>query len=91
MKRFLFIILLVAAFFLFPWWVVFILGIIGSLLFNNFFEIILLGIMYDVYFHIPGLPWYKSIMYILMSIGIFFVVMIIKKLVRKPTLHINTI
>jgi hypothetical protein len=83
MKRFTYSIFLIISIFFFPWWVVFTFGFFGVIVFQNYFEIILIGICYDLLFHGSMLPWYKSIEHTLIALSIFITSLLLKKILRK--------
>ncbi|HQV64791.1 MAG TPA: hypothetical protein PKZ56_00980 [Candidatus Paceibacterota bacterium] len=70
---------------LFPWWLVFVLCGICALLIDNFFEIIAIGIFYDVQYHVPGMHWYATFINSAIMVGIFLISLFVQKITRKPT------
>lgn len=69
-----------------PVWLVMILAGIAALVFDNFFEIIAIGLIYDIRFHVPGAPWYLLGLHTIIVIAIFVVTVVIHKITRKPKL-----
>ncbi len=69
---------------LFPWWLVFVLCAIAALLIDNFFEIIAIGLFYDIHYHIPGMHWYATFINTAIMLGIFIVSFIVQKITRRP-------
>ncbi len=68
MFRFFVGIILLATLLLFPWWVSFIIAFVGSFLYKNFFEIVLLGALTDVFFGLEsggvfGIPFLYTFVY----------------------------
>lgn len=70
-----------------PWWAVFILCAIAVLCIDNFFEIISIGLFYDIYYHIPGLVWYLVAINTLIMIGMYIVSLLIQKLTQRPKFY----
>lgn len=68
----------------FPWWVVGILCLVFSFWFDNFFEIIVIGIVYDVTFHTPGTHWYLWGIHTVAAVMVYVIMIIIQKNTRKP-------
>lgn len=71
---------------LFPWWLVFVLCGISALLIDNFFEVIIVGLFYDIQYHIPGMHWYATFINTAITIGIFIISFIVQKITRRPKL-----
>lgn len=71
---------------LFPWWITLIFSVITAFLIDNFFELIFIGIFYDVFFHVPGSVWYMSIIHTIIYISIILGTIILQKIVYKPTI-----
>jgi hypothetical protein len=69
--------------FLLPWWAVFVFGFFGALMFQYYFEIILIGIAYDLIFNISMVSWYQSGWHTLIAIGIFIISVLFGKIIRK--------
>lgn len=69
---------------LFPWWLVFVLCGISALLIDNFFEVIVIGLFYDIQYHIPGMHWYATFINTAIIIGIFIISFIVQKITRRP-------
>lgn len=69
---------------LFPFWVVGFFGLIMTFIFDNFFEIIVIGMVYDIVFHIPGTPWYVWGMHTVTTVVVYTIIVIIQKNTRKP-------
>jgi hypothetical protein len=59
---------------------------IAALIFDNFFEIIALGVMYDIRFHAPGTPWYFAALHTVILVVLFVISVVVHKLTRKPKL-----
>lgn len=57
----------IALIFLAPWWVTLVFGIMGTIFFRWYLEIIFIGILYDALFGGVSGPWY----YHLIHTGIF--------------------
>ncbi|MBU3925695.1 hypothetical protein KJ763_00805 [Patescibacteria group bacterium] len=53
-KRIIFDIVFLVALFAMPWWLTVIVGVLGLILFRNFWEIILAGLIIDSFYSIPG-------------------------------------
>lgn len=70
-----------------PWWAVFILCAISVFYIDNFFEIISIGLFYDIYYHIPGLAWYLVAINTLIMIGMYIVSLLIQKLTQRPKFY----
>lgn len=70
-----------------PWWAVFILSAISTLYIDNFFEVISIGLFYDIYYHIPGLVWYLVAINTLIMACIYAVSLLIQKLTQRPNFY----
>lgn len=70
--------------FMAPWWVVFVIGIIGAILFPWYIEIIFFGIIIDVLYGNVGVPWYQQLVH---TIRFFPVVPIIEFMKRRFTVR----
>ena len=68
----------------FPWWAVMVFAFVAAMLFENYYEVIALGILYDVQFHVPGIHWYLAGLSTLITIAIVIVSVIIQKVTQKP-------
>lgn len=54
MARLFYFILFAFSIFFLPWWFYFIFGLVGILVFENFYELGLIGFVYDLAFGLPG-------------------------------------
>jgi low affinity Fe/Cu permease len=59
---------------------------ISALLIDNFFEVIVIGLFYDIQYHIPGMHWYTTFINTAITIGIFIISFIVQKITRRPKL-----
>ncbi len=71
---------------IFPWWAVFALSAIAAFLIEDFFELIVIGLFYDIRFHMPGAHWYMSIIHTVILVVIVVVAFFIQKITRRPSL-----
>ncbi len=71
---------------LFPWWLVVLFLVALSFIFENYFEIVLVGVVYDVLFFSPGLPWYISISHTGVAVLIYCAMLLVHKYTRKPNI-----
>jgi hypothetical protein len=62
-KRILWDVLALILLFFAPWWVVFIVGVIGIVFFSWYLEIIFLGVLYDVFFGGVSGTWYYHLIH----------------------------
>jgi hypothetical protein len=69
---------------LFSWWATAIMALIAAFFIESFFEIIAIGLYYDLLFHIPGNPWYGQFLHTLIFLVIVIITVIIQKITRKP-------
>lgn len=46
-----------------PWWVVFIVGLFGALLFRWYVELIIAGVVIDILFGTSSMVWYRQIIH----------------------------
>ncbi len=88
LSRSLFVTALLISILFLPWWVVFIVAAIGCFWFDRFFEIIILGVVYDIWFHIPGISWYHAAWHTILAIAIYLGVFAILKVVRRPVFRL---
>lgn len=88
LSRYFWLVLLFLSIAILPWWLVMILCAIFTTVFQNSFEIIAIGLFYDIRFHVPGMHWYLVGLHTLITIGIFVVISVIQKLTRKPDLSL---
>jgi hypothetical protein len=82
--RILYVIVLCLCITLVPWWITAILAIGAGFIFPLFWEMILIGGIYDLVFHIPYNVWYGSITHTLIFLGLFIIISIIKITFQKP-------
>lgn len=73
---------------LFPWWFVVLFLVALSFIFDNYFEVIIIGIVYDILFFSPGLPWYISISHTGVTLAIYWIMMAVHKYTRKPNISL---
>ena len=80
MRRILFDILILLSLFLVPWWVTGILCVIGAFIFNDFYELVIAGlIMYSLY-GVGSPRWIASTVWLpVMLIAVFFLISWLKK------------
>ncbi len=56
-------IILIVLIFTTPWWVVFIVGIIGAIFFQWYLELIFAGVVIDIMFGGGSMSWYRHMMH----------------------------
>ena len=80
-------IVLIYLFFITPWWVVLLYTIVLLFLFDNFFELLLLGIGTDILFGYDGFTFvYIPLIYTFFYTGLFVFLNFIKKRLRHKHL-----
>jgi hypothetical protein len=82
-KRFFYSMWLFATVFLFPWWVVGIFAMIGSILFNRYVEIIIVGLVTDILFGFSGNRWYITGLHTIMFAVIIILGIVGEKIFNK--------
>jgi hypothetical protein len=79
MKRVTFGIFLILSVFVFPWWVPFLLSILGLFYFDNLYEVIVVGlgidVLYGVRFEVLGFDLFFTIV----MLAIFYLVTVFKR------------
>ena len=66
------------------WWVVYPIGIFGSLRYRRFYELLISGIVLDVIYSAPRARLFNfQYLYTLIAVVIFLVIIILKTKVRK--------
>ena len=83
-NRLISVIVLLLGITIFPVWLIGILGVIFAFIFDNFFEILIVGIVYDIALHVPGSPWYLWVIHTGVAIIIYLIMIIIQKNTQKP-------
>lgn len=82
-RRILYSVALVASVLFLPWWMSFIFMTLGVFLFNNFFEVMFIGIFFDALYAAPGIfPEGAVFVCTLFAVAIFFVGNMLKKYTR---------
>ncbi len=71
-----------------PWYVTLGIAFVIGFFVQNFFEIIALGIFYDVLFYSPSLAFYQVIMHTAISCVLFLLIVVITKITTKPKIFI---
>lgn len=71
---------------LFSWWAAVIFAVISAFFVENFFEIIFIGVLYDILFHVPGSSWYMSVFHTGIFIGIILAMVGVQKIMHKPVI-----
>jgi hypothetical protein len=83
MKRFAYTIFLITCIFFFPWWVVFVFGFFGAIMFPLYIEIILIGITYDILFYSSNIPWYYYGRHTFIALAMVTLSVFIFRVIRK--------
>lgn len=75
MKRFIFDVVLVLSLFIFPWWVVLSLGVVGAFWKQHFYELAFVGLIIDLLYAPPGESLF-GIPYLLtwVALSLFFII-----------------
>ncbi len=71
---------------LFSWWVMIVGIVIASFFFDYFFEVIIIGIIYDFFFYTPEIAWYLTFLHTLIIMSVVIIMSGIQKIIRKPIL-----
>lgn len=80
-KRIIFNLVLVAAIFYTPWWVVAPLALFGAFLCAPYYEVVAFGVLVDILYGASSFP-FGGVYGLAMAIAIFFAGLYIKKIVR---------
>lgn len=64
-----------------PWWVVFLVALVGAFLFAPYYELIFFGIFYDLLYGI-AYDSYAGVLGFVVSIGFYFVGIFLRKVLR---------
>jgi hypothetical protein len=79
MKRVLFGIFLILSIFIFPWWISFLLSLLGLFYFENLYEVIVVGlgidVLYGVHFNVLGFDLFFTIIMLV----IFYLITVFKR------------
>ncbi|MBU2109522.1 hypothetical protein KKB71_01000 [Patescibacteria group bacterium] len=82
-KRIIFDIVLFGSLFLAPWWVTVGLGILGLILFGNFWEAILAGFIIDAFYSLPEQKFFARFgVFSISALILFFIFNFIRKKIR---------
>lgn len=65
------------------WWVV-VFGIIAVFFLKNFYELFLLGVVFDVIFFDPALPWYMHGMHTGILLGVVILGIFFHQIIKTP-------
>ncbi len=71
---------------IFPWWVVIIGVVIMSFIFNHFYEAVIIGVIYDIFFRNIGTEWYFSFSHTLILLIVVIIMSNVQKVMRRPKL-----
>lgn len=80
-NRIIFNLVLLVAVFYSPWWLVAILGFIGVFLFAQYYEVIVVGLIMDLLYGAPTLP-FEGMLGVIAAVIIFYVATYTRKAVR---------
>ncbi|MDO8604427.1 MAG: hypothetical protein Q7K40_03460 [bacterium] len=80
-RRIIFNFILLGAVFFAPWWVTFLLGIIGAFVFEKYFEIFGFGVLFDLLYG-AGLVYFGGIFGVLCAGAVFLLASYARKIVR---------
>lgn len=80
-KRIIFDVIILSLVFCTPWWLVFLLVIIGAYIWPSYYEIIVVGMLLDVLYG-GGSLYFGGLAYTVSSLIIYFIVSYIRLIVR---------
>lgn len=81
--RFVFDIILLLSVFILPWWFFVIMAVIGGFVFPFFAEMIVIGLVVDILYHVPvDFFFLTDLIYFFVGLALFLVIEAIKKKTR---------
>lgn len=80
-KRIIFDIIILSLVFCAPWWLVFLLAIIGAYIWSSYYEVIVVGMLLDVLYGGSTL-YFGGVVYTVSSLIMYFIVSFLRSIVR---------
>lgn len=69
---------------LFSWWLMVIATAVAAFFIPNFFEVTSIGLVYDIVFNVPNIPWYIFGLHTVILILVVIIMTIIQHSTRRP-------